>query len=127
MTVLLASIAAISLFVGGIGIMNVMMVSVTERTREIGLRLSVGARGRDVLMQFLNESVILCLLGGFGGIMLGALATRAIATYAGWPTLFSVDAMIAAVTVSAAVGVFFGFYPAWKASRLDPIQALRHE
>jgi putative ABC transport system permease protein len=127
MTVLLASIAAISLFVGGIGIMNVMLVSVTERTREIGLRLSVGARGRDVLLQFLNESMILCLLGGIGGIVLGAVATEVIATYAGWPTLFSVEAMIAAVTVSAAVGIFFGFYPAWKASRLDPIVALRHE
>jgi putative ABC transport system permease protein len=127
MTLLLASIAAISLFVGGIGIMNVMMVSVTERTREIGLRLSVGARARDVLLQFLNESVILCLIGGVGGIVLGALATEAIANYAGWPTLFSVEAMVAAVTVSAAVGVFFGFYPAWKASRLDPIVALRHE
>jgi putative ABC transport system permease protein len=127
MTVLLASIAAISLFVGGIGIMNVMLVSVTERTREIGLRLSVGARGRDVLLQFLNESMILCLLGGIGGILLGAVATEAIASYAGWPTLFSVEAMIAAVSVSAAVGLFFGFYPAWKASRLDPIEALRHE
>jgi putative ABC transport system permease protein len=127
MTVLLASIAAISLFVGGIGIMNVMMVSVAERTREIGLRLSVGARGRDVLLQFLNESVILCLLGGIGGILIGALATQAIANYAGWPALFSVDAMIAAVSVSAAVGLFFGFYPAWKASRLDPIVALRRE
>jgi putative ABC transport system permease protein len=127
MTLLLASIAAISLLVGGIGIMNVMLVSVTERTREIGLRLSVGAKERDVLLQFLNESMILCLLGGIGGIAVGALATRAIANYAGWPALFSVEAMIAAVTVSAAVGLFFGFYPAWKASRLDPIVALRHE
>jgi putative ABC transport system permease protein len=127
MTVLLASIAAISLFVGGIGIMNVMLVSVTERTREIGLRLSVGARGRDVLTQFLVESTILCILGGIGGIVLGWAATEAIASYAGWPALFSREAMLAAVTVSAVVGVFFGFYPAWKASRLDPIVALRQE
>jgi len=127
MTFLLVSIAGISLFVGGIGIMNVMLVSVTERTREIGLRLSVGARGRDVLTQFLVESVILCLLGGLGGILIGWLATEAIAAYAGWPALFSRDAMIAAVSVSAAVGLFFGFYPAWKASRLDPIVALRQE
>lgn len=127
MTWLLASIAGISLFVGGIGIMNVMLVSVTERTREIGLRLSVGARGRDVLLQFLNESVILCLLGGVGGILFGAFATEAIARYAGWPALFSMEAMILAVSVSAAVGLFFGFYPAWKASRLDPIVALRRE
>jgi putative ABC transport system permease protein len=127
MTLLLASIAGISLFVGGIGIMNVMLVSVTERTREIGLRLSVGARERDVLVQFLNESVILCLIGGIGGIVLGASATEVIARYAGWPALFSVAAMVTAVTVSAAVGVFFGFYPAWKASRLDPIEALRRE
>jgi putative ABC transport system permease protein len=127
MTWLLASIAGISLFVGGIGIMNVMLVSVTERTREIGLRLSVGARGRDVLLQFLIESVILCLLGGIGGILFGAISTEVIATYAGWPALFSTEAMIAAVSVSAAVGLFFGFYPAWKASRLDPIVALRTE
>ncbi|MEX1062693.1 MAG: ABC transporter permease [Balneolaceae bacterium] len=127
MTWLLASIAGISLFVGGIGIMNVMLVSVTERTREIGLRLAVGARAQDVLMQFLIESVILCLLGGIGGILLGMFATEAIASYAGWPALFSTEAMIAAVSVSAAVGLFFGFYPAWKASRLDPIIALRSE
>jgi ABC-type antimicrobial peptide transport system permease subunit len=100
---------------------------VTERTREIGLRLSVGARARHVLLQFLNESVILCLLGGLGGILLGAAATEAIATYAGWPALFSVEAMAVALGVSFAVGLFFGFYPAWKASRLDPIVALRRE
>jgi len=127
MTWLLASIAGVSLFVGGIGIMNVMLVSVTERTREIGLRLAVGARGPDVLMQFLIESVVLCLLGGIGGIILGLVATEVIASYAGWPALFSTEAMIIAVSVSAAVGVFFGFYPAWKASRLDPIEALRRE
>ncbi len=127
MTVLLASIAAISLFVGGIGIMNVMLVSVTERTREIGLRLSVGARGRDVLAQFLIEAVVLCLLGGIGGILLGLTSTNLIAAYAGWPALFSREAMVVAVSVSAAVGLFFGFYPAWKAARLDPIVALRRE
>ncbi len=127
MTFLLASIAGISLFVGGIGIMNVMLVSVSERTREIGLRLSVGARNRDVMLQFLIESVILCLLGGLGGIMLGLLSTELISIYAGWPAVFSTQAMVAAVSVSAAVGLFFGFYPAWKASRLDPIAALRTE
>ncbi len=127
MTWLLASIAGVSLFVGGIGIMNVMLVSVTERTREVGLRLAVGARSPDVLLQFLIEAVVLCLLGGIGGILLGVLATEVIATYAGWPALFSTEAMIVAVGVSAAVGVFFGFYPAWKASRLDPIVALRTE
>jgi len=127
MTFLLASIAGISLFVGGIGIMNVMLVSVSERTREIGLRLSVGARGRDVLSQFLIEAVILCLIGGIGGILIGMGATELIAMYAGWPALFSTEAMLIAVSVSAAVGLFFGFYPAWKASRLDPIVALRTE
>jgi putative ABC transport system permease protein len=127
MTWLLASIAGISLFVGGIGIMNVMMVSVTERTREVGLRLAVGARGPDVLLQFLIESVILCLIGGLGGILIGVVSTELIASYAGWPALFSTEAMIAAVSVSAAVGLFFGFYPAWKASRLDPIIALGRE
>lgn len=127
MTWLLASIAGISLFVGGIGIMNVMLVSVTERTREVGLRLAVGAGAPDVLLQFLIESTILCLLGGIGGIALGLAATEVIATYAGWPALFSTEAMIAAVSVSAAVGLFFGFYPAWKASRLDPIIALGRE
>lgn len=127
MTILLASIAGVSLFVGGIGIMNVMLVSVTERTREVGLRLAVGARSPDVLLQFLIEAVVLCLLGGIGGIVLGVVATEVIATYAGWPVLFSTEAMVIAVTVSAAVGIFFGFYPAWKASKLDPIVALRSE
>lgn len=127
MTWLLASIAGISLFVGGIGIMNVMMVSVTERTREVGLRLAVGARGPDVLLQFLIKSIILCLIGGLGGIIIGIVSTELIASYTGWPALFSTEAMIAAVSVSAAVGLFFGFYPAWKASRLDPIIALGRE
>jgi putative ABC transport system permease protein len=127
MTWLLASIAGISLFVGGIGIMNVMLVSVAERTREVGLRLAVGARGPHVLSQFLVEAVILCLIGGVGGILLGIGATEVIAGYAGWPAHFSREAMLAAVSVSAAVGLFFGFYPAWKASRMDPIEALRRE
>jgi len=107
--------------------MNVMLVSVTERTKEVGLRLAVGAKAPDVLLQFLIESVVLCLLGGIGGIILGVLSTEIIANYAGWPAMFSTNAMIVAVSVSAAVGVFFGFYPAWKASRLDPIVALRRE
>lgn len=127
MTVLLASIAGVSLFVGGIGIMNVMLVSVTERTKEVGLRLAVGARSPDVLLQFLIEAVVLCLIGGLGGILLGLITTEVIANYAGWPAIFSTEAMIIAVSVSALVGVFFGFYPAWKASRLDPIVALRSE
>jgi len=127
MTWLLASIAGISLFVGGIGIMNVMLVSVTERTREVGLRLAVGARSPDVMLQFLIESIILCLIGGIGGIILGLVSIEVIANYAGWPAFFSTQAMIIAVSVSAAVGLFFGFYPAWKASRLDPIVALRSE
>lgn len=127
MTWLLASIAGISLFVGGIGIMNVMLVSVTERTREVGLRLAVGAQAPDVMLQFLIESIILCLIGGIGGIALGLISTEVIASYAGWPAVFSTQAMVIAVTVSAAVGLFFGFYPAWKASRLDPIVALRSE
>jgi putative ABC transport system permease protein len=127
MTVLLASIAGVSLFVGGIGIMNVMLVSVTERTKEVGLRLAVGARSPDVLLQFLIEAVVLCLIGGLGGILLGLVTTETIANYAGWPAVFSTEAMIIAVSVSALVGVFFGFYPAWKASRLDPIVALRTE
>jgi putative ABC transport system permease protein len=127
MTWLLASIAGVSLFVGGIGIMNVMLVSVTERTREIGLRLAVGAREPHVLMQFLIEAIVLCLIGGLGGILVGVLATEVIARYAGWPALFSTEAMAVALGVSATVGVSFGFYPAWKASRLDPLVALRRE
>lgn len=127
MTILLASIAGVSLLVGGIGIMNVMLVSVTERTREIGLRLSLGAKQREILWQFLIESIILCLIGGLGGIALGSISTELIARYAGWPALFSTEAMITAVSVSASVGLFFGFYPAWKAARLDPIEALRRE
>src|SRR5690625_5909587 len=115
MTWLLASIAGVSLFVGGIGIMNVMLVSVTERTREIGLRLAVGARGSDILLQFMIESVVLCLLGGLGGILLGVLATELVASYAGWRATLSTEAMIVPVTVSVSVGMFFGSYHVRKA------------
>ena len=109
------------------GIMNIMLVSVTERTREIGLRMAVGARARDILRQFLVEAVVLCLLGGAIGILLGCGGSIAVRFFMHWPTEISVPAIIAAVGVSAAVGVVFGFYPAWKASRLDPIEALRYE
>ncbi len=124
---LLQCVALISLVVGGVGIMNIMLVSVTERTREIGLRMAVGARGTDILMQFLVEAVILCLAGGVAGIVLGKLASAAVSTFLGWPTRTSVATMFIAVAVSATVGLVFGYYPAWKASRLDPIEALRYE
>ncbi len=127
MTLLLSAIASVSLLVGGIGIMNIMLVSVTERTREIGLRMAVGARRRDIQTQFLIEAVTLSLVGGTVGILLGAVGAGVIARFAGWPTLLPVDAVILAVAFSAAVGVFFGFYPARRAARLDPIEALRYE
>ena len=127
MTNLLLCVAAISLMVGGVGIMNIMLVSVTERTREIGLRMSVGARARDILRQFLTESVVLCLLGGAAGILLGWGASWLVTYFLSWPTESSPGAVIAAVIVSATVGIVFGYYPAWKASRLDPIEALRYE
>jgi ABC-type antimicrobial peptide transport system permease subunit len=117
----------ISLVVGGVGIMNIMLVSVTERTKEIGLRMAVGARSRDILRQFLVESVLLCAMGGAAGIMLGRLSSLAVRTTLHWPTRLSWPAMIAAVGVSLVIGVVFGYYPAWKASRLDPIEALRYE
>jgi ABC-type antimicrobial peptide transport system permease subunit len=120
-------VAAISLAVGGVGIMNIMLVSVTERTREIGLRMAVGARARDILWQFLVESVLLCLIGGALGILLGMGSSWLVTYFLGWPTESSPQAVIAAVVVSASVGMIFGFYPAWKASRLDPIEALRYE
>jgi len=127
LTVLLIAIASVSLIVGGIGIMNVMLVSVTERTREIGLRMAVGARGGDILVQFLVEAVTLSLLGGVLGIALGLGGSYAIAYFAQWRTLVSVQAVAVAFLFSAAVGVFFGFYPARQASRLNPIDALRYE
>jgi len=126
-TKLLLCVAMISLVVGGIGIMNIMLVSVTERTREIGLRMAVGAAPRDILRQFLAEAVVLCLLGGTIGIVLGRGSSYIVSSVLHWPTAASVGAIVAAVVVSATVGVIFGFYPAWKASRLDPIEALRYE
>jgi len=107
--------------------MNIMLVSVTERTREIGLRMAVGARCKDILRQFLLEAIILCLLGGAVGILLGRGASMAVRRFLHWPTEISIPAIIAAVAVSASVGVIFGFYPAWKASQLNPIEALRYE
>jgi ABC-type antimicrobial peptide transport system permease subunit len=127
MTGLLLFVALISLVVGGVGIMNIMLVSVTERTREIGLRMAVGARGRDILRQFLVEAVVLCMLGGAAGILLGRGGSYLVRKLLSWPTEPSLPAVLAAVGVSVAVGVIFGYYPAWKASRLDPIQALRYE
>jgi ABC-type antimicrobial peptide transport system permease subunit len=124
---LLLIVSCISLLVGGVGIMNIMMVSVTERTREIGLRMAVGARPRDILWQFLVEASLLCLLGGILGIALGRVGSMVIAAVQNWPTAFSLPAVIGAVGVSVAVGLVFGYYPAWKASRLDPIDALRYE
>ncbi len=127
MTKLLLCVAMISLVVGGVGIMNIMLVSVTERTREIGLRMAVGARPRDILSQFLIEAVVLSVAGGAIGIGLGRLSSYLVATILKWPTEISLPAIFAAVIVSASVGIIFGFYPAWKASRLDPIDALRYE
>ena len=127
MTTLLLIVAAISLVVGGVGIMNIMLVSVTERTREIGLRMAVGAQSADILHQFLTEAIVLCLIGGAVGIAVGRATSILVRLIKHWPTAVSVGAIIVAVAVSAIVGVLFGFYPAWKASRLDPIDALRYE
>jgi ABC-type antimicrobial peptide transport system permease subunit len=127
MTKLLLAVALISLIVGGVGIMNIMLVSVTERTREIGLRMAVGARAKDILRQFLIEAVVLCLAGGILGIILGCGGSYLITRFLRWPTETSVPAIVASVIVSASVGIVFGYYPAWKASRLDPIEALRYE
>ncbi len=127
MTILLGSIASVSLLVGGIGIMNIMLVSVTERTREIGIRMSIGARRRDILSQFLMEAMVLSLLGGSIGIIFGVTGSNLISKFAGWPTFVSESSIFLAVFFSMAVGVFFGFYPARKAASLNPIDALRYE
>ncbi len=127
MTMLLGAIAGVSLVVGGIGIMNIMLVSVTERTREIGIRMAVGAHGRDILMQFLIEAVTLSSVGGIIGVALGLGTSEALSMIMNWPTQISVSSIVGAFLFSAAVGIFFGFYPARKAASLDPIQALRYE
>jgi putative ABC transport system permease protein len=127
MTILLGAIASVSLIVGGIGIMNIMLVSVTERTREIGIRMAVGARGRDILIQFLIEAVTLSAVGGIIGIALGMGAAKITSHFTGWPTLTPYAWIGIACVSSAAIGIVSGFYPAWKASRLDPIEALRYE
>jgi putative ABC transport system permease protein len=127
MAILLAAVASVSLLVGGIGIMNIMLVSVTERTREIGLRLAVGARGKDILSQFLVEAITLSTIGGVLGILLGGLGTWLVAELAAWPVQLSVLSIVLAVGFSAVIGIFFGYYPARKASSMQPIQALRYE
>lgn len=127
LTVLLAAIAGISLVVGGIGIMNIMYVSVTERTKEIGLRMSIGAQGTDILFQFLIEAILISITGGILGVILGITASRLVTFFLSWPTLVSQSSIMLSFMVCAITGVFFGYYPAQKASRLDPIEALRYE
>src|SRR5207302_4179040 len=127
MTLLLGGVAAVSLVVGGIGIMNIMLVSVTERTREIGIRLAIGAQPRDVMFQFLVEAVVLSVLGGIVGILIGAGVAVLLPVVAGWATVVPWTAIVLAFGVSTAIGMFFGIYPARKASQLDPIVALRYE
>jgi putative ABC transport system permease protein len=127
MTLLLTAVAGVSLLVGGIGIMNIMLVSVTERTREIGVRMAVGARERDVLIQFLVESVTMAFIGGLLGTVLGVASAQLISNLGDWPTIVALDSILLATLFSGAVGIFFGFYPARKASRLNPIDALRYE
>jgi macrolide transport system ATP-binding/permease protein len=127
MTNLLLVVALISLVVGGVGIMNIMLVSVTERTHEIGIRMAVGGRAGDIMKQFLVEAIVLCLAGGIAGILVGRGVSVAVTVFLNWPTLPSLPAIFAAVAVAATVGIIFGYYPAWKASRLDPIEALRYE
>jgi putative ABC transport system permease protein len=127
LTVLLTTVAGISLVIGGIGIMNIMYVSVTERTREIGLRMSIGARGRDILSQFLIEAVLISITGGLIGVILGITFSLLVTTFLGWPIIISESSIVISFLVCAITGVFFGYYPAQKASRLDPIEALRYE
>jgi putative ABC transport system permease protein len=127
MSALLAAIASVSLLVGGIGIMNIMLVSVTERTREIGIRMAVGAHGKDILLQFLVESIVLSCLGGIFGILLGVGSAKLVTALTGWNTVISPFAILMSFAFSAAIGIFFGFYPARKAAALDPIDALRYE
>lgn len=127
LTVLLTAIAAISLLVGGIGIMNIMYVSVTERTKEIGLRMAIGARGIDILLQFLTEAILISITGGIIGVVLGISAAKLVTMFLSWPTLVSQSSVVLSFFVCAVTGVFFGYYPAQKASRLNPIEALRYE
>jgi putative ABC transport system permease protein len=127
LTVLLTAIAAISLLVGGIGIMNIMYVSVTERTKEIGLRMAIGARGVDILLQFLTEAILISITGGIVGVILGITAAKLVTLFLSWPTLVSQSSVILSFAICSVTGVFFGYYPAQKASRLDPIEALRYE
>jgi len=127
LTVLLAVIAGISLVVGGIGIMNIMYVSVTERTREIGLRMAIGARGVDILMQFLIEAVVISITGGIIGVLLGIVSSQLVTLFLKWPTLVTESSIVISFLVCVVTGVFFGYYPAQSASRLDPIDALRYE
>jgi putative ABC transport system permease protein len=127
MTLLLGAIAGVSLVVGGIGIMNIVLVSVTERTREIGVRMAVGSHGSDILTQFLVEAVTLSSVGGLIGIVCGIGISKILSAYANWPTLISIGSIAIAFLFGAAVGIFFGFYPARKAAALDPIEALRYE
>jgi putative ABC transport system permease protein len=127
LTVLLTVIVGISLVVGGIGIMNIMYVSVTERTREIGLRMSIGARGKDILLQFLMEAVLISITGGLIGLVLGILSTRLVTLTLKWPTIVSGFCVVLSFVVCAVTGIFFGYYPAQKASKPGPIEALRYE
>lgn len=127
LTVLLSAIAGISLIVGGIGIMNIMYVSVTERTKEIGLRMSIGARGKDILLQFLIEAILISLTGGIIGVLLGIAVSEIVTIFLAWPTYITESSIVISFFVCAVTGVFFGYYPAQKASRLDPIEALRYE
>lgn len=127
LTILLTVVAGISLVIGGIGIMNIMYVSVTERTKEIGLRMSIGARGKDILMQFLMEAVLISITGGVIGVLLGFVSTQVVTLTLGWPTIVSESSVVLSFVVCAVTGIFFGYYPAQKASRLDPIEALRYE